>query len=326
MNRLLLALSSCGLLFAACTPATGSDELDAKAKKKTATLSFAADWTESTSGPIIAGTKPKLVYDASRLAQCRGDQGGIPQWSLTAHYRLNGGAEKQVTVAGLNAVKTPTLEVGQAGDLELWFEVNDRWGCDAFDSDFGSNYHFTVVEKGGAPKWIGNEASVVARATCESSGGPCDADRTPLEDGFTYGTWARQRAAIAGVYFDVYQPGETDFDNPDLWKQLDVEVHLRAAGQPSFTTRYVDYFRKSGNDARYALDIRSIDPLGLSTVADASACPEAKLDVSDDGQYVRTTIEYYFTVNGAELRPAPSETFVATFEDYKNVYGACLGG
>ncbi len=321
MNQSLFAVAPLLSLLAACSPGTNTAEADLGAAKD-ATLTFAADWSESTSGPIAAGTKPHVRFDASRLPTCRGEQGGIEQWSISAHYRLNGGPEEAITVAGLNADADPRLQIDDAGDLEVWFQAVNRWGCVAYDSDFGANYHFVVVDDPAKPKWIGNAASVVSRATCD--GGPCDADRTSLDGGVTFDTWGRQRAAIAGLFFDVYRPNTTELDNPDLWKELDVEVHLRAAGQAAFETRYVDFFARHGNDARYELPLRSIDPLGASSAVDASSCPAAALTPTPDGQYVETTLELYFTVNGKELRPAKGQSYVARFVDDRGKYAACL--
>mgnify|MGYP002132643616 CR=1 FL=1 len=72
----------------------------------------------------------------------------------------------------------------------------------------------------------GDGAVVISRATC-NNGLACDADRRPLTPGWTYETWARQRAAIRTLSFDVWKAGVTDRDNPDLWRQLDVQMRYR---------------------------------------------------------------------------------------------------
>ena len=45
------------------------------------------------------------------------------------------------------------------------------------------------------------------------------------------------------LFFEVWMQGVTDFPNPDLWQQLDVELHWRVKGAAAFTTQYVDVRR-----------------------------------------------------------------------------------
>ncbi len=323
--RALLPLLFALPFAAACAPEQGTAALDdteqTDAALGEATVTFGADWSENVSGVLVEGGKLTIAYDDTRLASCRGTQGGVPQYAVTAHYRL-GGEEGSVVVAGLTNGQSPTVELEGSGELELWFEATNKWGCHAWDSDLGQNYRFNVLETASKPNWIGNAASVVSRTTCD--GGPCDGSRSPLENGVHFDTWARQRAAITSIYFDAWEPGVTDFDNHDLWKQLDVQAHARWAGQTSFTTTYVDFFRNVGNDARYELSLRELDPFRGYAVTDPANCPEGALEKSPDGSYVRTYVELYFTVNGKELRPAPGKTYRVDFEDYASPYAICL--
>src|SRR5689334_22526743 len=98
---------------------------------------------------------------------------------------------------------------------------------------------------------MGLASVAVTRATC--AGGVCDADLRPLEDGFVFDTWARQRATIAAAYFRVWEPGLTDTDSPDLWKELDVRAYWRFSEEEEFQWDWVDFDQRVGNDARYAL-------------------------------------------------------------------------
>lgn len=321
---------SCLLLssLVACAPDGGVD-LGEETSEVDEALSaprivFSASWGETTVGKLRAGDGIEIAYDASRLATCAsGEQGGIPQWSITAHYKVGDSEVHSVAVAGLNAAPTPMIVPQQKGKLEIWFEANNKWGCQAFDSDFGSNYRFNVAAPLGQPGWVGNGARVIDRWTCEA--GPCDASRVSLDTAFTYGTWARQRATIAGLYFDVWEEGVTDFDNADLWKQVDAQVHFRFTGESTFGTRYVDFFRRVGNDARYEVKLRTIDPFfAKPSVVPADQCPAGELSLTPDGQYVTTSVEYYFTIDGVELRPSSGAYFVGNFEDYVQPYAACL--
>ncbi|MBL9025492.1 MAG: hypothetical protein JNL21_25070 [Myxococcales bacterium] len=329
--RSLLLLGSVSLLaFAsACVPAEPG-ELEQEDTEETegalgeAKIVFGADYSETVQGKLRAGDPIQIAYDPARLPSCRGEQNGTPQWAITAFYRVGGGDVHAVSVAGLMAPAGPaTIVPDSAGKLEVWFQVTNVWGCNEYDSDFGNNYKFSVAAPVGQPGWAGNTVSVINRWTCE--GGPCDFNRNALENGFVFDTWARQRAAIAGLYFDVWEEGVTDYDNADLWKQVDAQVHFRFTGQEAFTTRYVDFFRRNGNDARYQVLVRTIDPFfAMPSVVSEEQCPAAELTVSPNGQYVQTEVELYFTADGVEIRPAPGETFKGRFEDYVGPYAACL--
>jgi hypothetical protein len=310
-----------------CAPGeeSAADEPTAEAEGALgeARITFGSDWSETVQGKLRAGDPVEIVYDASRLPSCRGEQNGTPQWAISAFYRVGGGEVHTVSVAGLNAQPSTFIVPQDKGSLEVWFQVTNRWGCNEYDSDFGANYRFPVAAPVGQPDWAGNAASVITRQTC--SGGPCDENRVSLDQGFVYGTWARQRAAIAGFYFDVWEEGVTDFDNPDLWKQVDAQIHFRFSGQTAFTSRYVDFFHRVGNDARYQVLIRTIDPFfAMPSVVAPESCPAAALTATPDGQYVSTEIEYYFSADGVEIRPSAGETYKGRFEDYVGPYAACL--
>ena len=59
-----------------------------------------------------------------------------------------GGTVKQVAVTrpdGEELVAAdPEITVKNGADLELWFESNNRYGCHAYDSANGANYHFEI--------------------------------------------------------------------------------------------------------------------------------------------------------------------------------------
>lgn len=306
-----LALASVALL--ACAPASPiSDTQDATATSDEAlaeaTITFSSDWAEDVDGVLVEGGRVHLDFDEARLADCRGSQGGTPQYAITAHVRSASGDVQDVVVAGLNAEADPTVELDEAGDVEIWFEATNRWGCHAWDSNLGDNYRFRVVDDPAKPDWVGNAAVITSRETCN---GPCDHTRRSLDGGFLFDNWTRERAAIAAVYFDVWEPGVTDFDNADLWRQLDAQIHVRWAGQESFETRYADISGRRGNDARYAVSLKALDPFRYPIPATES-CPAGTL-VEFNGA-IRATVEFYFTVNGKELRPSGGGTYRGTFD------------
>ncbi len=316
------------LALSACAPGAPSSEQEDVSEHEDAlseaTIVFDAAWNENVSGAVVEDGTVHLVFDQERLAPCVAFQSGTPQFAVTAHARYADGSQESVTVAGLMAPASPTLSPTVAGEMEIWFEATNKYGCHEWDSNFGGNYRFNVLEEASKPNWIGNAAAVVARQTC-NNGGACDGDRRNLSQGVSYDTWARQRAAIRSIFFDVWEPGVTDFDNGDLWKQLDAQVHYRWAGQPSFQTEYVSFARRVGNDARYELPLRPFDPMHGNVITDpASQCPVGELSLTPDGFYVATTLELYFTVNGKELRPSAGQTYLVTFTDYAERYQPCL--
>jgi hypothetical protein len=319
----------CALLIACFGIACAGPETElgfefASLGEREATLHFTSDWQTRVEGELVAGGVAHLDYDPSR-ARCTSSQQGRPAWTVTAHYRINGGEIRSIHAAGHapapDQIGLP-IELTQAGNLELWFENTDVNGCREWDSAYGANYRFEIALPANAPGWIGNGAYVIDRMTCN---GPCDHHRRSLEDGWRYDTYARQRAAIRAIYFDVWKEGVTDFDNHDLWRQLDVQVHYRARENAPFTSRYVSFFRRSGNDARYELPMAEIDPLaGAYARTDPSQCPAADLTPAPDGVYVSATVEYYFTVNGAIFRRADGTNFRGVFEDYRPPFEICI--
>jgi uncharacterized protein YraI len=117
-------------------------------RSDSAVLAFDSDWSESVTGAIEGGGKVIVHYDPHRLSQCAGSQGGIPQWGVTGYYQVDGGTVKSVVVARANGSdltpSDPTIIVPHGGELSLWFEATSRWGCHAYDSNFGGNYRYDI--------------------------------------------------------------------------------------------------------------------------------------------------------------------------------------
>src|SRR6185436_8746625 len=115
-------------------------------------------------------------------------------------------------------------------------------------------------------------------------------------DGFHFDTWVRQRAAITNACVQVWQPGVTDGDAAPTAETLDVRVTWRGAGTGGWRSAPAHFDRRAGNDARFAFDLRTIDPFAPYHCPDVPTAPTA------DGQYVEAPIELYFVVNGTEVR------------------------
>ena len=146
----VLALGGCSASSDESTADSTSEHLSGKI----VTVDFAGDFTTSTTGTLAVGETAKIAYDASRLTTCRGDANdGSPGCTVSAFYRVNGGPIASVTVAGhvADPSETPTFPLTTAGDLEIWFQNTSMWGCSAYDSAYGANYHFTIVASATAP-------------------------------------------------------------------------------------------------------------------------------------------------------------------------------
>ena len=276
-----------------CTPPAGPTH---------ANLVFGADWSEHREGILAPGGELTIVYADARLPTCRNSQGGNPLYDITAHVQFEPGAQRRdVSVRS----GTATLSVpSDARGVTLWFENTSSSGCQAWDSNMGANYWFDALVP---PQWIGNAQTLITRDGSD----PCDGGGS-LASIWRFDTWARQRAGISNLCFEVYQPGLTDRDDPDLWQKLDVNLVWRYTGQTTWTTTPVGFDRRVGNNARYAFTWRTLDPFRTYHCPDVAPTPTA------DGQYTQLDVEYYLTVNGGQLRPAPGAAFAGSYLDYLN--------
>ena len=264
-----------------------------------AKLVFAADYTQHREGVLAAGGTVEIDYATTRLDHCKQVQGGHDLWGLTAHVKFDPAGE----LRDVNVTDGPgTLAVpADAHRAEVWFEATSVSGCHEWDSNYGANYAFDAAA---APQWLGLAGNLIIR----DANDPCDGG-AGAASAFAFDTWARQRAVVSNLCFQVYQPGVTDTDgNP--WQALDAELHYKLAGQTAWTTTPVAFDRRAGNNARYALSWRALDPFR------AYHCPEVASTPSPNGQDTEIGIAYYATVNGAELRPSPGAAFAGTFSDY----------
>jgi hypothetical protein len=332
-RRLALVLA---FPLASCGAAPSEPPVGRSAAADTAaagTITFTADWKQSATA-LVAGGQAGVSYDPARLPACRGNLGyGVgPGWSIEAYTRVNGiSLDQPLGIAGAGLANLglppgtlPSFTLPFAGNLEIWFENSDAFGCNAWDSDYGANYSFTIAPPENAPGWVSGASYLLDRATCGS--GPCYADARPADGGLTFDTWARQQAAITRVFFDVWKAGVTDFDDPELWQRLDVESHRRADPAQAFTMAYVSFSERVGNNARYAIDLRALDLLPGSdggALTRASQCPAIPATITADGLYVQADLALYFTVNGVAVQPAGGGTFHVLFQNYAGLYAVC---
>lgn len=113
-----------------------------------AVLAFEADLTESQSAPIHAADGVVIHFAPERLAQCAAETNGSAAWGITGHWQVDQGAIHDVFVAHAEGTELvaadPTITVPRGRDLALWFEANNIYGCHAYDSNLGANYHATI--------------------------------------------------------------------------------------------------------------------------------------------------------------------------------------
>lgn len=139
-----LLVSSLWLAGCGADPGATGDEAEVKAS---AAIRFDVDWSVEQTAPLIEDKKVRIEYDPARLPGCRGEMNGKPAWSITAFYSINEAEAEMITVAGFSptgALPKPVFELEEAGDLAVWFQVTNRWGCSEYDSDFGENFHFEI--------------------------------------------------------------------------------------------------------------------------------------------------------------------------------------
>ncbi len=283
------------------------------------TITFKGDFTETQSGPVVAGRSVVVDYDIGRNSPCRqpeNSNGNGPQtWSVIAQATwLPMNVRQSVSVVNHGSDPSSSMPATLfapegATELVLYFQNNDRGGCSSYDSDFSANYHFAVVDQG--PEWMGNVSALLARGADRRCAGA-----VAFGSKVSFGSWARQRAAMTDLCFEVYEPGVTDFDNADLWQQLDVQAHHRLDPSKPFETDYVSFVDRTGNNARYAFDLRPFDPFTWGKCW--TAVPLTSTTEPDGSSHVQATLEVYFTVNGEELRPDGGGVFRAVYDELAN--------
>lgn len=147
---ILLALAACGPQQATIDGSDDGRSSAAAALDGKVLLTFPPDFSVQQDSPITAGATVHVNYDVSRLSQCRGDFNGQPAWTITGHWQLDDDAQGTFNAGGFGfgtPVNGTEFVVPHAGNLQLWFEISDRWGCHGWDSNYGANYPFSVAGK-----------------------------------------------------------------------------------------------------------------------------------------------------------------------------------
>jgi hypothetical protein len=110
---------------------------------------FTSGFSTNVSGTLTAGQNVTIDYDFRRLPTCRSSSGADPAWAITMFSQINGGTvvsqDLDQTVDGYRFAQPGTIALpSSASTLTLWFENDDVYGCNAWDSDYGANYTFSV--------------------------------------------------------------------------------------------------------------------------------------------------------------------------------------
>ncbi len=152
MSRALLLALPCLLTLAACDESPPPIDLregtQLPAGLTPARLTFTDIWQiVSSGGPLVAGNSVEVGYDTDRLTACRGDQYGKPGWSITGYQRLEDAAVGSFEAGGhspSSGTEKPIFTPADSGDLAFWFHNTSVWGCSAYDSNYGDNWHVQV--------------------------------------------------------------------------------------------------------------------------------------------------------------------------------------
>ena len=156
MLRDALMFSFATVLAACATDATSAAneaEGGGKADGSEPTISFQADYTQSASGTLLAGSTARVHYDLDRLQTCRGESNNSDVWGVTGYALFDDGTQTQFALSNLVGGKATPVDAelelpASASGVQLWFSISNEWGCIAYDSSYGSNYGFAIDRHG----------------------------------------------------------------------------------------------------------------------------------------------------------------------------------
>lgn len=223
------------------------------------TLRFLSNWTQAQHGALVAGGKGVIEYPLERLTSCRGTHNGAPAWDLLAFVRFSpGGQLVSGTVRGFDApggvpsnasAKAVPFEFAVppgTQSAEVWFRnaTGAGQGCEAWDSNLGQNYRYTVEPKPFAQvAWVGDVGSSLSRACTHEVG---------VSEPIVLDGYVRERAC-SFVDLDVYVPGLTDgtVSRPE---GVMAEVELSLDGTP-LKPAWLSFVERAGNNYRYRFQL-----------------------------------------------------------------------
>jgi hypothetical protein len=222
-------------------------------------LEFQSGYRQQQRGTLVAGEPVVINYAIDRLATCRGTHNGFPAWDVQAYARFSpSGTIVNGTVRGFDApngvpsnagAKSVPLELtipSGTTSVELWFRNSSGAGmnCEAWDSNNGSNYRFTVSAASPARvQWVGNAGSSFSRACARQDGVPAST---------TLDSYAQSRACMF-VEVDVYVPGLTDSGDAQSGAVFaQAELKRDGVAMPASELSFVG---RVGNDYRFHFEV-----------------------------------------------------------------------
>ncbi len=150
-RTLLLATGLATLVACATDPADGSHSggLGGKADGDLVTITFDGGWNETADGPLVAGDSVRIDYDLDRLTDCRGSDMGSEVWGITGYAQFDDGEPRAFALSRLSGGTVVPVEAelpfpASARHVAMWFQVSNKWGCVAYDSNMNANYGFDI--------------------------------------------------------------------------------------------------------------------------------------------------------------------------------------
>jgi hypothetical protein len=110
---------------------------------------FREGFSTQINGTLTKGQSVTIDYDFRRLPLCRSTSGANPAWAITMWSQIDGGTatatDLDQTVDGYRFAMPATIALpASASTLTLWFENDDVYGCNAWDSNYGQNYPLSI--------------------------------------------------------------------------------------------------------------------------------------------------------------------------------------
>ena len=208
---------------------------------------------EQQQGLLFPGGRLVVEYDLSRLPDCRGTHNGYPAWDMRAFVRFL--PSNEVVEGSVRAFSAPNgvpttqayavpfvVDIPRdATRAELWFRGFTGAGsnCEQWDSHFGQNYGFEVVNRRPAPVgWAGDLGGSFARDCAHRDG---------LLEPIAIDSYVMERAC-SFVDVDVYVPAWTDLAYRPEGIAAQVELSVDGA---TATYGWLDPIERIGNNVRY---------------------------------------------------------------------------
>ncbi len=150
----MLRLSLLATLLAACATDTATDLASGgKADGSEPTITFAADFTQSTTGQLLAGSPVRIRYSLDRVTDCRSQSNGTEVWGTSGTAQFDDGTQTTFAVTRLDGTRVVPVDAevqlpASASSMTVWFTTNDEFGCVSYDSNLGANYGFAIDRNG----------------------------------------------------------------------------------------------------------------------------------------------------------------------------------